>query len=286
MLTCPGRLLPMVVVLGLVLTAGVLSVQRVVEVSDEQDKTAWPWLWAKPYMVQYLHRLDTGQAGWQVCPVRLRQEEALDVAFHTFARGLGASAILVRLALDSFDADPDDTLSMAGLPGDRVEAEQGIQELPSASPQDTALGRASDTDDTVHNPRATGGDAAGDSSQQDAGAPPGAALGEVIDVGINRGDTATGSTGDLFWLTTYTCEEGYCGFTANNVQVAPGMAACSEHWAFGTHFLIAGQWLVDCQDRGSGVVLRNHLDIYFETSQDAEVWLAQVGDHAKVEVMP
>jgi 3D (Asp-Asp-Asp) domain-containing protein len=107
---------------------------------------------------------------------------------------------------------------------------------------------------------------------------------EVIDVGINRGDTATGSTGDLFWLTTYTCEEGYCGFTANNVQVAPGMAACSDDWPFGTVFLIAGQWEVVCQDRGSGVVLPNHLDVFFDTAEEAAAWLAQVGDHAEVEV--
>jgi 3D (Asp-Asp-Asp) domain-containing protein len=116
--------------------------------------------------------------------------------------------------------------------------------------------------------------------------------GEALDGSLNRRDTETGSTGDLFWLTTYTCEEGYCGFTANNVQVAEytlegyRMAACSEHWAFGTRFLVAGRWLVECQDRGSGVVLPNHLDVYFPTAKEAAAWLAQVGDHARVEVRP
>jgi 3D (Asp-Asp-Asp) domain-containing protein len=101
-----------------------------------------------------------------------------------------------------------------------------------------------------------------------------------------RFETEGAGEGELWWLTTYTCEEGYCGFTASGVQVATGMAACSEHYAFGTRFLVAGRWLVECQDRGSGVVLPNHLDMYFPTAKEAAAWLAQVGDHAEVRVRP
>ena len=115
--------------------------------------------------------------------------------------------------------------------------------------------------------------------------------GEVIDVRPTEAKSLSGDVprlatdGDLFWLTTYTCEEGYCGFTASGVQVAAGMAACSMDWAFGTHFLVAERWEVVCQDRGSGVVLPNHLDVYFDTVAEAAAWLAQVGDHAQVEVI-
>jgi 3D (Asp-Asp-Asp) domain-containing protein len=113
--------------------------------------------------------------------------------------------------------------------------------------------------------------------------------GEVIDASLNRRDTETGSTGDLFWLTTYTCEEGYCGFTASGVQVSVGMAAASVDWPFGSRFRIRGDPIhpdgVVVQDRGSAVTRVDHLDVFFESEEEAAAWLAQVGDHAEVRVV-
>jgi len=105
------------------------------------------------------------------------------------------------------------------------------------------------------------------------------------------------------WLITIYCCEGdpggaYCGATASGVQVAEGMAACSTHWPFGTRFQICGgsiqDWrVVTCQDRGSAVVSRKHLDVHFADCGDQQdpapgtgwAWLAEVGTQAVVEVV-
>jgi len=167
------------------------------------------------------------QLGW----LPQLQEEALDAAFHTFARGLGASAILVRLALDSFDADPDDTLSMAGLPGDRVEAEQGIQEPPPPHPQDAAGLGGLDF----------------------------APAGEVIDGGYQvDGDVGGNTTGaELFWLIShYTAGANYGGTsypygsaTASGIPAQPGVVACGSGY-LGKVVTIAG-WDMLCADTGN-----------------------------------
>jgi len=267
-LRCPGRLLPMVVVLGLVVTASVLSGPAKIQEGNYGLDTVgnagsessicrnWP---GDPVL----------QLGW----LPQLQEEALDGGHDSLAVDSLSPDFLARGNLPR-----GVRLALAGLEesGETVEATGSVAPTPAG------------TDNEIYNRRATGGDAAdGDETR------------EVIDEGLpysaDCGDTSicptavaryTADSGETFWLTTYTCEEGYCGLTASNLQVAPGIAACSEHWAFGTEFLIAGQWLVECQDRGSGVVLRNHLDVYFDTVQEAAAWLAQVGDHAKVRVMP
>ena len=252
MLTCLGRLLPMAVVLGLVLTASVLSGKGIVEVSDEERV---PELW------------QLGRSGRGYLP-SLRtspdREEALDAG---------------RDSLDVLDPGPipDRALFLGLARGDWLAEGESVV---AAEVTPLAVSPIRQANNEGSGVRANEGS---QSASREQGLAP---EGEVIDVGINRGDTATGSTGDLFWLTTYTCEEGYCGATASGLQVVPGMAACSDDWPFGTVFLIAGQWEVVCQDRGSGVVLPNHLDVFFDTAEEAAAWLAQVGDHAQVEVIP
>ena len=107
---------------------------------------------------------------------------------------------------------------------------------------------------------------------------------------------------DVFDITIYCCLNdpggAYCGRTASGVQVRPGVVACSLHWPFGTRFRIVGdtlhpEGLVECWDRGSGVTLRNHLDVHFEDcgiQEDPDEgtgwwWLQRVGDRAIVEVV-
>lgn len=103
--------------------------------------------------------------------------------------------------------------------------------------------------------------------------------------------------GEPWQITIYCCKNdpggAYCGLTASGVPVAPGMAACSSHWPFGTRFLVAGRYPVTCLDRGSAVTQPNHLDIHFDDCGNQEDpapgtgwwWKAKVGDWAIVEVV-
>jgi 3D (Asp-Asp-Asp) domain-containing protein len=91
-------------------------------------------------------------------------------------------------------------------------------------------------------------------------------------------------------ITIYSCiPEGYCGATASGVVVAPGMAACSDHWPFGTRFQIRGDVAhprgVVCMDRGSGVLDRRHLDIFFDKAEEGWAFLREVGTQVEVEVI-
>jgi len=118
--------------------------------------------------------------------------------------------------------------------------------------------------------------------------------GEVVDVL----DATTVVQPGIFWadITFYSCTcttpgctpEGYCGATASRVRVAPGMVACFTYWPFTTRFRISGdpldRWLV-CTDRGSAVVNRNHLDVFFWTAEEGWAWLQEVGTRAEVEVL-
>jgi len=158
--------------------------------------------------------------------MRNEEAEALDAASDTFARGLGASAVLVRLALDSFDADSDDTVSMAGLSGDRVEAEQGIQELPQAPPQDAALGRAA-------------GEVIDDATNHSRGAP-----------------THQEGAGELWLISHYTAGLNWGGTsypfgsaTATGIPAQPGVVACGPSYVR-KHVVIAG-WEMVCADTGN-----------------------------------
>lgn len=98
-------------------------------------------------------------------------------------------------------------------------------------------------------------------------------------------------------LTIYCCKGDpggvYCGLTASGVQVAPGMAACSLYWPFGTRFRLPSGTIVVCEDRGSAVTSRNHLDVFFWDcggQQNPEegtgwAWLQKVGTQVEVEVI-
>ena len=103
--------------------------------------------------------------------------------------------------------------------------------------------------------------------------------------------------GELFYISVYCCRGdpggAYCGLMASGLPVAPGMAACSDHWDFGTRLLIADRYLVTCLDRGSAVTEPNHLDIHFYdcgNQQDPApgtgwAWLQGVGTRVMVEVL-
>lgn len=133
-----------------------------------------------------------------------------------------------------------------------------------------------------------------------------AAEGTVVVDNGNRGlstweGAAEGGVAFTAYLTIYCCLNdpggAYCGLTASGVQVREGMAACSNHWPFGTVFIIApgsaNERRVVCQDRGSGVLTRTHLDVHFHACGDRQdpapgtgwAWLQQTGTEALVEVL-
>ena len=108
-----------------------------------------------------------------------------------------------------------------------------------------------------------------------------------------------GEINGLWRITIFCCRNdpggAYCGNTASGVQVAPGLAACSVYWPFGTTFNILGSSpkRVVCLDRGSSVASTHHLDVFFYDCGNLQdpapgtgwAWLQKVGTRVLVEVL-
>jgi 3D (Asp-Asp-Asp) domain-containing protein len=85
-------------------------------------------------------------------------------------------------------------------------------------------------------------------------------------------------------LTYYTCEDGFCGSTANGTTVHPGTAACDRSW-MGRKFIILGDpsgRTYTCEDTG-GAVNGNHVDIWFATHAEGRALIRSVGTTATSE---
>lgn len=57
------------------------------------------------------------------------------------------------------------------------------------------------------------------------------------------------------------------GITSNGERTQLGICACSEHWSFGTIFVIEDLGTFVCQDRGGLVQEKGQIDIWFPTYQ-------------------
>ena len=99
-------------------------------------------------------------------------------------------------------------------------------------------------------------------------------------------------------ITYFYCRQGtiaagigdggnWCEAMANGEVVHKGAAACSRE-NFGQRFRINGDprdLIYTCKDTGSAVA-GEHRDIWFENSDDGYNWSQQVGDYARVEILP
>ena len=95
----------------------------------------------------------------------------------------------------------------------------------------------------------------------------------------------------------YYCEQGtiprgigdggnWCGAMANGEIVHAGAAACARD-SLGQRFRIVGDPLdriYTCTDTGSAV-RGQHRDIWFQNSDDGRLWLDQVGDRGRIEIL-
>ncbi|MCY4639523.1 MAG: SH3 domain-containing protein [Chloroflexi bacterium] len=80
---------------------------------------------------------------------------------------------------------------------------------------------------------------------------------------------------------------GFCGQMANGDIVHPRAAACSRE-NLGQRFRVIGDPLdrvYTCTDLGSAV-RGSHRDIWFENSDDGRLWLDEVGDRGRIEILP
>lgn len=87
-------------------------------------------------------------------------------------------------------------------------------------------------------------------------------------------------------LTFYSCEEGFCGYTASGVQVGPGVAACSYNLAFGTQFYILGDpsgrvWT--CLDRGW--LADTWVDVWFYSDAEGWAYTSALGDYVTIVII-
>ncbi len=89
-------------------------------------------------------------------------------------------------------------------------------------------------------------------------------------------------------LTFYSCEEGYCGWTASGRRVEDGTAACDRSvMPFGTRFIIEGDptgsiWT--CWDTGGGV--RGwHVDVWFPTNAQGWGYTGSLGQSVVINVL-
>jgi len=243
-LRCPGRLLPMAG-LGVVIVACVLSVQRVVEVSDGQN--------GHSVMVQHLPGLDTNNPRGEV--LQLWQEEALgagrDGQTFTVRSYRSSCSILPVLGGSLADGwmvhrcdvqglgilnDPaflDDSrllrarADVARSLALRVASERVVMaEVTQVAVDEGGLGFASPMDE------------------------------EAIDASLNRRDTETGSTGELWLISHYTAGANFGGSsypfgspTASGIPAQPGVVACGSSY-LGEAITIAG-WDMLCADTGN-----------------------------------
>ena len=122
-------------------------------------------------------------------------------------------------------------------------------------------------------------------------------------IGVREPEREPRRVGEAFiaYLSIYCCKGDpggrYCERTASGASVAPGMAACSLHWSFGTVFEISldspYRKVVVCEDRGSGVTAWNHLDVFFYDCGDQQdpapgtgwAWLQALGTRVEVRIV-
>jgi hypothetical protein len=87
-------------------------------------------------------------------------------------------------------------------------------------------------------------------------------------------------------LTFYSCEEGFCGYTASGVQVGPGVAACSYNLAFGTQFYILGDpsgMIWTCLDRGW--LSDTWVDVWFYSDAEGWAYTGALGDYVTIVII-
>jgi len=80
---------------------------------------------------------------------------------------------------------------------------------------------------------------------------------------------------------------GFCGHTADGTPVQVGVAACDRAY-MGQHFRVVGDpsgLVFRCADTGSAVH-GAHRDMWFPTPATGSAWLAGVGYHVTIEVLP
>ena len=89
-------------------------------------------------------------------------------------------------------------------------------------------------------------------------------------------------------LTFYSCEDGYCGWTASGRRVEDGTAACDRSvMPFGTRFMIDGDptgsiWT--CWDTGGGV--RGwHVDVWFPTNAQGWGYTGSLGQSVVINIL-
>ena len=59
------------------------------------------------------------------------------------------------------------------------------------------------------------------------------------------------------------------GVTSNGTETSWGIVACSDHWPFGTVFVIEDLGTFVCQDRGGLIQGKDQIDIWFPSRQEA-----------------